>query len=101
MLFPYPQRQLELLLLYERLLLFLGLLSRRDVEKGSRGLLILLLYISLLMQPYKLLSIPPPLMLQDRLKMLVFDRPSFFPLTLLLLSCSPLYSLFIHFDSNA
>src|SRR3954469_15443692 len=32
--------------------------------------------------------------------MLVFVRPSIFPLTLVLLSCSPLYSLFIHFDTS-
>src|SRR4051812_37692580 len=32
--------------------------------------------------------------------MLVFDRPSIFPLTLVLLSNSPLYRLFIHFDTS-
>src|SRR4051812_35046570 len=32
-------------------------------------------------------------------KMLVFDRPSIFPLTLVLLPCSPLYSLPSHFDT--
>src|SRR3954468_3582642 len=32
--------------------------------------------------------------------MLVFDRLSTFPLTLVLLSNSPLYSLFIHFDTS-
>src|SRR3954467_8100310 len=32
--------------------------------------------------------------------MLVFVRPSIFPLTLVLLSCSPLYILFIHFDTS-
>ena len=40
------------------------------------------------------------LCLKTRVKMLVFDRPSTFPLTLVLLSNSPLYSLFIHFDTN-
>src|SRR4051812_9899190 len=35
-----------------------------------------------------------------RVKMLVFDRPSLFPLTLVLLSCSPLYSLPFHFDTS-
>src|SRR3954471_23961597 len=34
------------------------------------------------------------------MKMLVFDRLSTFPLTLLLLSNSPLYSLLIHFDTS-
>ena len=37
---------------------------------------------------------------KTRRKMLVFDRPSIFPLTLVLLSCSPLYSLPLHFDTN-
>src|SRR3954470_3773915 len=32
--------------------------------------------------------------------MLVFDRPSTFPLTLLLVSNSALYSLFIHVDTS-
>src|SRR4051812_20070598 len=34
-------------------------------------------------------------------KMLVFDRLSLFPLTLVLLYCSPLYSLPFHFDTIA
>src|SRR3954463_534205 len=38
---------------------------------------------------------------KTRRKMLVFDRPSLFPLTLVLLSCSPLYSLPFHFDTIA
>src|SRR3954464_11710406 len=37
---------------------------------------------------------------KTRVKMLVFDRPSTFPLTLVLLSNSPLYSLFLHFDTS-
>src|SRR3954469_14244739 len=37
---------------------------------------------------------------KTRVKMLVFDRLSTFPLTLVLLSNSPLYSLFIHFDTS-
>src|SRR3954463_2134922 len=36
---------------------------------------------------------------KTRRKMLVFDRPSFFPLTLVCLSCSPLYSLPFPFDT--
>src|SRR4051812_22954111 len=38
---------------------------------------------------------------KTRRKMLVFDRPSIFPLTLVFLSCSPVYSLFIHFDTSS
>src|SRR3954464_11185994 len=38
---------------------------------------------------------------KTRRKMLVFDRPSSFPLTLVLLSCSPLYSLPFHVDTIA
>src|ERR1044072_2197378 len=38
---------------------------------------------------------------KTRRKMLVFDRPSIFPLTLVFLSCSPLYSLPFHFDTSA
>src|SRR3954471_15221753 len=34
------------------------------------------------------------------MKMLVFDRLSTFPLTLVFLLNSPLYSLFIHFDTS-
>src|SRR3954465_6817697 len=34
-------------------------------------------------------------------KMLVFDRPSIFPFILVFLPCSPLYSLFFHFDTSA
>ena len=45
-LYPYLQLHIEPLLLhYELLIWFLGLLSRRDVEKGSRDLMLLLLYI--------------------------------------------------------
>ena len=40
-------------------------------------------------------------MLQDRLKMLVFDRPSFSPLYSGFLQFSPLYSLPFPFDTNA
>src|SRR3954467_15283286 len=36
---------------------------------------------------------------RHRRKMLVFDRLSVFPLTLVFLSCSPLYSLPFHFDT--
>src|SRR3954469_9978601 len=38
---------------------------------------------------------------KTRRKMLVFNRLSLFPLTLVLLSCSPLYSLPFHFDTSA
>src|SRR3954471_12166296 len=38
---------------------------------------------------------------KTRRKMLVFDRPSLFPLILVLLPCSPLYSLPFHFDTIA
>src|SRR4051812_40088554 len=38
---------------------------------------------------------------KTRRKMLVFDRLSLFPLTLVFLSCSPLYSLPFHFDTIA
>src|SRR3954469_15439243 len=38
---------------------------------------------------------------KTRRKLLVFDRPSLFPLTLVLLSCSPLYSLPFHFNTSA
>src|SRR3954463_6411064 len=37
---------------------------------------------------------------KTRVKMLVFDRLSTFPLTLVLLSNSPLYNLFFHFDTS-
>jgi hypothetical protein len=59
-------------------------------------------YASLLLHfcYHKLLAILI-LCLKTRVKMLVFDRLSTFPLTLVLLSNSPLYSLFIHFDTNA
>src|SRR4051812_30569827 len=36
---------------------------------------------------------------KTRRKLLVFDRLSSFPLTLVLLPYSPLYNLFIHFDT--
>src|SRR3954469_17296389 len=36
---------------------------------------------------------------KNRQKMLVFDRPSIFPLILVFLSCSPLYSLPFPFDT--
>src|SRR4051812_43095298 len=36
---------------------------------------------------------------KTRRKMLVFDRLNLFPLTLVLLSCSPLYNLPFHFDT--
>src|SRR3954470_24666656 len=36
---------------------------------------------------------------KTRRKMLVFDRPSIFPLTLVFISCSPLYSLPFPFDT--
>src|SRR4051812_11252186 len=49
---------------------------------------------------YNLLAILV-LCFKTRVKMLVFDRPSTFPLTLVLLSNSPLYSLFLHFDTSA
>src|SRR3954463_6538413 len=48
---------------------------------------------------YKLLA-DLILCFKNRVKMLVFDRPSTFPLTLVLLSNSPLYSLFLHFDTS-
>ena len=38
---------------------------------------------------------------KTRRKMLVFDRPSIFPLILVFLSCSPLYSLPFPFDTSA
>src|SRR4051812_14644372 len=38
---------------------------------------------------------------KTRWKMLVFDRPSIFPLILVLLPCSPLYSLPFPFDTIA
>src|ERR1044072_4160186 len=38
---------------------------------------------------------------KTRRKMLVFDRLSLFPLKLVLLPCSPLYSLPFHFDTIA
>src|SRR3954463_9484355 len=38
---------------------------------------------------------------KTRRKMLVFDRPSLFPLTLVFLSCSPVYNLPFHFDTSA
>src|SRR3954470_8638548 len=38
---------------------------------------------------------------KTRPKMLVFESLSLFPLTLVLLSCSPLYSLPFHFDTIA
>src|SRR4051812_41938290 len=38
---------------------------------------------------------------KTRVKMLVFDRPIIFPLTLVLLPCSPLYNLPFHFDTSA
>ena len=51
-LYPYPQLQLEPLLLhYELLIWFPGLLCHRVVEEGSRDSMLLLLYISLLIQP--------------------------------------------------
>src|SRR3954468_1570162 len=38
---------------------------------------------------------------KTRRKMLVFDRPSLFPLPLVFIYCSPLYNLFIHFDTSS
>ena len=78
------------------------MLSRRVVEKGSRELLLLLLTrlsYHYLMQPYKLCLFLISCC-KSHLKMLVFDRPSFFPLTLVFLSCSPLYSLPFPFDTK-
>src|SRR3954468_18485450 len=59
-------------------------------------------YVALLFHScyYKLLAILFPCC-NNRLKMLVFDRPSLFPLTLVLLSCSPLYNLPFLFDTSA
>src|SRR3954470_744755 len=48
---------------------------------------------------YKLLADSSPHAARHRRKMLVFDRPSIFPLSLVFLSCSPLYSLPIPFDT--
>ena len=103
MLYPYPQLQLELLWLYYKLLIwFSGLLSRRVVEKGSRDLMLLLLYIYIYHYYYNLINCLgySLLMLQDRLKMLVFVRPSFSPLYSGFLQFSPLYSLPFPFDTK-
>ena len=51
----------------------------------------------MLCELYELLAILF-LCFKNRWKMLVFVRPSIFPLTLVLLPYSPLYSLFILFD---
>src|SRR3954468_24152386 len=82
-----------------------------DVEGGnSEALIIVTTYYYTLLQQLLLhcyfihvdincwLILPPSC--KTRRKMLVFDRPSIFPLTLVVLSCSPLYILFIHFDTS-
>src|SRR3954467_2766880 len=79
-----------------------------DVEEGnSEALIIVTTYYYTLLQQLLLhcyfidvdincwLILPP--CCKTRRKMLVFDRPSIFPLTLVLLSWSPLYSLPFHF----
>src|SRR3954469_4788538 len=79
-----------------------------DVEEGnSEALIIVTTYYYTLLQQLLLhccfihviinywLILPP--CCKTRRKMLVFDRLSTFPLTLVLLSNSPLYNLFIHF----
>src|SRR3954468_3409196 len=78
-----------------------------DVEGGnSEALIIVTTYYYTLLQQLPLhcyfiyvyincwLILPP--CCKTRRKMLVFDRPSIFPLTLVLLSSSPLYSLPFH-----
>src|SRR3954469_10745632 len=78
-----------------------------DVEGGnSEALIIVTTYYYTLLQQLLLhcyfiyvdincWPILPPCC-KTRRKMLVFNRPSIFPLTLLFLSCSPLYSLPFH-----
>ena len=77
---------------YHIKLLFPGCLPRREVEEGILGALIIVTtyYYTFLHQlmlhcyyNHAIITVGCSLlMLQDRLKMLVFDRPSFSPLTL-------------------
>src|SRR4051812_24656727 len=82
--------------------LVLGFLPRGDVEEGiSEAWLMYTTYYytmlqQLLLHCYFMLYMNCWLFIfsccKTRRKMLVFDRPSLFPLTLVILSCSPLYS---------
>src|SRR3954471_22726912 len=91
----------------------LGFLPRREVKEGNSEALLLLIYTTyyytmlqqLLLHCYFMLYMNCWLFLfsccKTRRQMLVFDRPSVFPLTLVLLSCHPLYGLPFHFDTIA
>ena len=57
------------------------------------------IFISFMLYINCWLILPP--CCKTRWKMRVFDRPTIFPLTLVFLSCSPLYSLPFHFDTIA